>query len=265
MDKAIHVLGQKGGVARRVDLFRAGVTEAQLRKAVKEEQIVRTVRGIYALPGSPSSLNSIYAAKALPACVTAAKLHGLWVLHEPAELHVAVDHGRPLRAFKVHRHAGVPSELDVLEQCMRCLPELEALVIVESAVVQGHVRMSEMRDRLSGRNDAKLRRISDQINPHSESIIETVGRYHLQKAGYHVQTQVRVQGVGRLDLFVDGVLGVEVDGAGYHSSREAYREDRRRWNRLTRGAVPILRVTYEMAVHQPVSFIALVRETLANL
>lgn len=110
-----------------------------------------------------------------------------------------------------------------------------------------------------------MRRICEQINPHSESIIETVARYRLRQAGFQVQAQIRIHNVGRLDLFVDGVLGIEVDGAAFHSTRDAHREDRRRWNLLTRGAVPVLRVTYEMVVHEPKYFISLVQDTLANI
>ncbi|GAB3529963.1 hypothetical protein GCM10027402_34360 [Arthrobacter monumenti] len=74
-----------------------------------------------------------------------------------------------------------------------------------------------------------------------------------------------MRGVGRLDLFIDGVLGLEVDGAEFHSSRQSYREDRRRWNVLTRNGVPVLRVTYELVVYEPQQFISLVQETLRNI
>lgn len=245
--------------------MRAGVSPNDLRAAISGKQVHRTSPGVYALPDSPPHLKAIYAAKARPACVTAASVLGLWVLQPPMKQHVAVDHGRPVRDFKVHRHTGELSSLEVVVQCLRCLPELDALVIAESAVVLGKVSLETLRRRISGRKDARLRSVCEQINPHAESIIETVGRYHLHNAGLHVQTQLRIQGVGRLDLFVDGVLGIEADGAEYHSSRMAYREDRRRWNRLTRGGVPVLRLPYEVIVHESEDFVSLVMETLATI
>lgn len=264
MYSLVHALKQFGGVARRVDLVEAGISPSEFRRATEAGEVSRISRGVYALPDADPLLSTIHAAKARPACITAAAFHGLWVLYPSSRPHVAVNHGRQVPGFEVHRHAGQLSLLDIVAQCMRCLPEIEALVIAESAVVLKRITVGSLRQRLSGRKDAGLRHICGQINPHSESIIETVGRYRLQQAGLQVQTQVRIRNVGRLDLFVDGILGIEIDGAAFHSSRDAYREDRRRWNLLTRGAVPVLRVTYEMVVHEPQYFVSLVQETLIN-
>lgn len=265
MNPAVQMLKRAGGIARMSDLTAAGITRGHIRSAVSAQQIRRISRGVYGLPELDPVLAAIHASKAQPACITAAQLNQLWVLSPPSRPHVSVDHGRALHDFEVHRHAGKLSLLDAVVQCMRCLPELDALVIAESAVVLRRLSLLQLRRRLSGRSDAKLRSICDQINPHSESIIETVARYHLRKAGLTVQVQVRFSKVGRIDLFIDGVLGLEVDGAGFHSTRKAYREDRRRWNLVTRAGVPLLRVTYEMVVHEPNEFMALVRETLKNV
>ncbi|MHA7217629.1 hypothetical protein ACX80L_01935 [Arthrobacter sp. MDT1-48-3] len=49
------------------------------------------------------------------------------------------------------------------------------------------------------------------MDPHAESILEAVARYHLLRAGFQISSQVHIPGVGRLDLVVDGVLGIEAD------------------------------------------------------
>ncbi|BCW76408.1 hypothetical protein [Arthrobacter sp. NicSoilB11] len=46
-------------------------------------------------------------------------------------------------------------------------------------------------------------------------------------------------------------------------SREAYREDRRRWNVTVIRGVPTLRVTFEMLVRDPAEFVGIVRKALA--
>lgn len=69
--------------------------------------------------------------------------------------------------------------------------------------------------------------------------------------------------MGHLDLLVDGLLGIEADGYAHHSSREAYREDRRRWNVTVIRGVPTLRVTFEMLVRDPAEFVGIVRKALA--
>jgi very-short-patch-repair endonuclease len=135
---------------------------------------------------------------------------------------------------------------------------------VECAVATNRVDLQDLRGRLQGRRDAGARRTVGLINPLSQSIIETVARFHLLGAGLTVQTQVYRPGVGRLDLFVEGRLGVEVDGRQFHSGREEFAEDRRRWNLLTVEGTRVLRVTYAMVVHQPEQFLALVRQGLAT-
>lgn len=262
----VAVFREFGGAARARDLVRAGTSSAALVRACGQGRVVRVSRGIYALPGHDSDTLTALRAGAEPACVTAAELRGLWVLRRPSLIHVGVNHGRPIAGERLHVHrAALPiPTLTVCLQCVRCLPELDALCIVESAVVLGSVPLGDLRTLAGGRNSAALRRVLDLVDPHSESILETVARYHLRQAGFQVASQVQVPGVGRIDLVVDGVLGIEADGRQYHSDRRDFEEDRRRWNLLTTRGVPILRVTRALVVNDPGQFILLVRAALAS-
>jgi len=254
-----------GGVARSTTLLRAGVTPYRLRLALDRGEVLRPVRGVYCLPGQSSPLLAATCARADLACISAAQRLGLWILEKPSVIHVSVNHGRALDAgFHVHRSGGPLTPLRICLQAMRCLPELDALCIVESAVVLGHVPLGRLRDAVGGRRDAALRRIVDLVDPHSQSLIETVARYHLRSAGFSTQSQVYVPGVGRLDLYVDGILGIEADGREYHSDRREFEEDRRRWNLLTTRGVPVLRVTHALLTRQPDHFLTLVRAAVAT-
>lgn len=115
-----------------------------------------------------------------------------------------------------------------------------------------------------GQRDRTALNIVNRIDPHSQSIIETVARYHLLGAGYSVQSQVYVRGVGRLDLYIDGLLGLEVDGRQFHSGSAEFAEDRRRWNLLTVEGIRVLRVTYSFLVDRPEEFLELVRRALSR-
>lgn len=199
------------------------------------------------------------------ACISAAATRGPWVLRKPSLIHVTVDHGRALqKGFRVRRAPKPLTALDICAQSMRCLPELDALCIVESAVVRGMVSLRGLRGTSAGLRDADLRRIIDQVNPYSQSIIETVARYLLRKAGLSVQVQVYIPGVGRLDLFVEGLVGIEVDGPDFHSGAAEFEEDRRRWNLLTVGRIRILRVTCSLLVNRPEQFLDLVAQALGT-
>lgn len=124
---------------------------------------------------------------------------------------------------------------------------------------------SAIRMRLSGRNDARERRLVSRIVPQSQSIIECIARYRLREAGFHVESQVNIPGMGHLDLMVDGRLGIETDGAGFHMDKPSFEEDRRRWNVTTRLGVPTLVVSYSMVKNRPREFVTMVRDTLRSL
>lgn len=251
-----------GGVARYRDLLGAGVTRSQLDAAVSAGEVLRPHRGVFALIDADPELLAVKCAGAELACISAARQLNLWILKRPSITHVSVNHGRLPAGFMVHRAATPLSVLDICAQCTRCLPELDALCILESAVVQKMVTLRGLRERLAGGRDATGRLIAKAVDPHSQSIIETVARYYLRLAGYSVQTQVYLVGVGRVDLFVEGLLAIELDGRKYHSGPEDFEEDRRRWNLLTVRGIPLLRVTYSLLVGHPDQFLDLVQRAL---
>jgi hypothetical protein len=148
-------------------------------------------------------------------------------------------------------------------QSLRCLPPLEGLTIAESAVKNGLVQLPELRERFPAAREKAIRGLVEKIRSQSGSIIETMARYLLEEAGLTVELQVKIPGMGHLDLLVDGLLGIEADGYAHHGSRAAYREDRRRWNVTVIRGVPVLRVTFEMLLGEPREFVRMVLQALA--
>lgn len=265
MVNIIDVMSAYDGVARAKHLAAAGVSHFQLKSALSGGRIVRVARGVYAMPGADPGLLAIRSLPAEPACVSAAELSGLWVMDGPQFPHVAVPHSRKYEGFVCHRSAAPPTLMDSVIQALRCLPDLDGLVIAESAVALGKVPLTAIRMRLTGRNDARERRLVSRIVPQSQSIIECIARHLLREAGFHVESQVNIPGMGHLDLMVDGRLGVETDGAGFHMDKPSFEEDRRRWNVTTRLGVPTLVVSYSLVKHRPREFVAMVRDTLRSL
>lgn len=258
-------LDQHGGIGRARDMAAAGVSEAERARAVRTGVVTRPARGIYALPGHDGLALRALSLGADLACISAAQARGLWVMRQPRKLHLAVDHGRAIPGddLRIHRAVRPVSDLGVCLQAARCLPELDALCILESAVVAQRITIAGLRERATFKSSGALRRLLALIDPHSESILETIARYHLLRAGHHVASQVHLPGVGRLDLVVDGVLGIEADGRQHHTDRREFEEDRRRWNLLTTRGYPVLRVTYALLVNEPDRFLLLVESALA--
>lgn len=265
MVKINEVMSTFDGVARAKHLAAAGVSGFQLRTALADGAVTRVARGVYALPDADPVLVSIRSLPAEPACVSAAHFGGLWVLDMPQQPHVGLTHSRSYPGFVCHRAVAPPTLLDTVVQSLRCLPELDGLVIAESAVAIKGLPLSSLRLRLAGRNDARERAIAAAIVPQSQSVIECLARFTLRRAGFHVESQVNIRGMGHLDLMVDGRLGIETDGAGFHMDRRSFEEDRRRWNVTTRLGVPTLVVTYPLLKYRPEEFIAMVRDALNRL
>ena len=172
----------------------------------------------------------------------------------PLQPHVALTHSRSYPGFVCHRSPAPPTLLDTVVQSLRCLPELDGLVIAESAVVLKGLPLSGLRGRLDGRNDARERRI---VRLSSRSRSRSLSAWHGISCGGPASTsnhRSTSPGMGHLDLMVDGRLGIETDGAGFHMDRPSFEEDRRRWNVTTRLGIPTLVVSYPLLKNRPEEF-----------
>lgn len=267
MDPVAKLLLDWGGVARTRQLIRTGIRERDLSRAVGAGLIQRPRPGIYALPGADPLLVRCAATNSRLTCVSAAEHHGLWVLRPPKKVHLLRRDGTLAsdRAV-VHRDswvdgapgAWVASKADALLHALRCLPELEALVLVESATQQGF-SLDFLRDRLPGRRNARARHILDLVDVGAESLLETLARTHLRRAGLHVEPQVDIRGVGSLDLLVEGCVDVETDGKEHETMKRRLKDYHRDNTAQTLGFA-VARFGYAEIVHRPE---AMVRQVCA--
>ncbi|MDQ0768450.1 very-short-patch-repair endonuclease [Pseudarthrobacter defluvii] len=263
MATVLEALAALGGVASTRALSTAGVSRRSLESGVAGGSVHRIARGVYAHPQADPVLVHAGRHHAALGCVSAAQAAGLWVVRRPHRPHLAAQHGRPIPGCIVHRSKIPLTHLDIVVQALRCLPPLEGLTIAESAVKTGLIQLPALRERFPAVREKGMRKLVSRIRPQSGSIIETMARYLLEEAGLTVELQVSIPGMGHLDLLVDGLLGIETDGYAHHSSREAYREDRRRWNVTVVRGVPTLRVTFEMLLNEPSEFVRMVQRALA--
>lgn len=123
---------------------------------------------------------------------------------------------------RLHRSApivpargGVESVPDMLAHVARCLPELEALVVWESAL---HHRLVSRRqlERIRWRGPVP-RRLASIASDQSESVLETLALHRLRALGLPVRQQVLLRG-HRVDLLIDDRLVVQVDGFQFHTA-----------------------------------------------
>lgn len=117
----------------------------------------------------------------------------------------------------------------------------------------------------------------NQIQDQSESPAETdflnalIKAYNLMPAhgelagsGLRLRSQVKIARY-RIDFLVDGRLIVEIDGAAWHSSKEAVERDRIRDRSLKDRGYTVLRIPAKVALYYPDDAVALVEAARAQL
>lgn len=159
------------------------------------------------------------------------------------------------RGAHVHRRDvtdldGCTDVLTTVLDCLHCLPRRFALVPLDAALGQGRISLEDLHlaAKKMNRNDDR-RRLIAWADEKCGSPLESIGRYDLLDAGYDLETQQYVAGVGRVDFVIDGWLVVELDGRLFHEDAVQFEEDRRRDAELVRRGFVVLRFTWAQVVH----------------
>ncbi len=95
------------------------------------------------------------------------------------------------------------------------------------------------------------------------SFLESIGRVRLAAAGIRGEHQVSIEGVGRVDLVIDGRVVVEWDGSTHFDAAQ-YHEDRRRDALLTSMGYRVLRFSYPLVMEEWHLVLGAVRAALAD-
>ena len=228
--------------------------------------------GTYALPETAEDLLIAARVRGRLTCCSVVKRHGLLLLRPPDRPHVAVPRNRsgtsPLAVLHRDDTRGpdpwVPL-LQALITLLRCLPLVPAVVVIDSALRSRVVTVAQLSRRLRGPGSVQARTALHAADGRSGSVIETVVRLALLRAGLPVVPQAWIPGVGRVDFLVGKRLVVEIDGFAFHSERAEYREDRRRANALAARGYVLLRFTYEDVLSRLDEVVALVADVYATV
>lgn len=262
-------LASRGGPASSADLGRAGFTRYRISQAVAEGAVVRIRRGHYVLARENSAVRSAREAGGLLTCVSAAPIYRLWTLAPASELHLCVGHRRTPPGTVAHgscrhaRHAWLPVAglADVLIHALHCLPELEALVMVQCAAGRGDISLPFLRAKLGGNRNARARAVLDLVIPRADSVLEVLANTVFLRAGLKVRRHVEIPGVGEVDFLVEDCLIVETDGES-HLQPQQVKKDRGRNNASLVAGYLKLRFGYDVVVHHPERMLAQVLEVL---
>ncbi|MDQ0734034.1 endonuclease domain-containing protein [Arthrobacter agilis] len=265
------VLSSVGGVAPTHVLRARGVSQWHIDRGVDDGRALRVRRGVVALPDAAPALVTAVNEHARLTCISAATYYGLWRVHGPAQVHLSrlertagdcVNHRT--RSVAVHANLPLVGLVDVLVHALQCRPEEESVPMVECALRRGDATSGFLLQRLQGRRNGRARAALAMVECTADSVIEVVARLLLRGAGLDVQPQVPIPGVGQVDFLVEGFLIVEIDGAAFHSDRQAYRRDRLRNNTAVLAGYLVLRFTYEDVMFHPEELLATVLTALGG-
>ncbi|NTV38694.1 MAG: type IV toxin-antitoxin system AbiEi family antitoxin domain-containing protein [Demequinaceae bacterium] len=248
-----NALSERGGAARWKDLDALGIARSSLNCALLEGRAQRVHRGCYALPGAPrlDVLATVFRATAT--CLSWCERVGLPLEKPPETFHLGVPQSRaigdprnrPVLAVTLHRHGSFHDDFPLahLDMAALCSTPLAQLALIDAALYRGLVRNSDLNMLQHGD-----RRRRDWLRAHADaragSLAETYARVVLAAAGLDVVPQARIGAIGAVDLLVEGVVVVEIDGYAHHSDRAQFEADRRRDRDLHLAGFTPARFTY---------------------
>jgi hypothetical protein len=254
-----HCVRRNGNVASRRTILGAGVASATILAARRSGVLQSLRRGMYALPEADIDQRRAVMAGGRVGCVSALRRAGVWGgldaalhVHVPAtasRLHTddTISLGRPPEvrrtddAFwaepgepRVHwqprpaaGHPPVPSwasdwladPVSALRQAVLCLDDEHAIAAIDSALRKQVVRARDLGP-LFASLPRRLHRLRDEIDPAADSGPESIVRVRMRRAGFTVEPQIRVPGSSKLDLLINGVVGLDIDSRAWHRGEE---------------------------------------------
>ncbi len=282
MHPLIVVITAAGGAAGRRHLNESGFTDRDLRAAVRAGVVLRARRGWYTVW---SREDSRFAALRLGGRLTglaAIEALGGWVLRAP-RLEAAVPRNaarlrdprrrRPLldrtrRGIVVHwvgdahdrdASTGIVPVLEALRVAIRVESTEAAVAAIDWALRTGAIDsadLAELARSIPGRVKPRLL----EADPRCDSLPESLARTRLRAAGLRVRSQVPVPGAGPIDLLVEGVVALEVDGDEFH--RDRFEHDRRKDLAITAAGMHALRPSARHVFHDWDAVLRAVRSAL---
>lgn len=247
------------GIARGTFLQRFGCTLKQLARATNDGSVVRVRPGVFALPSLDPRVMTAAAHGGELTCAAALRAHGIWVLPDPDDkIHVWLGTGgrrHPHQGCGCLTHyssgragLGTASAATALIHAFRCLEAEAFFAAYESA---WNKRL------ISASDHARIRRelpdsvgwLLDLTRPDAESGLESLLRLRLHLIGIRLDSQVNIDGVGRVDFVLDGRLIFEADGKENHDSSTKRHHDRLRDAAASALGYETLCFDYALIVH----------------
>ncbi|MFK3678680.1 DUF559 domain-containing protein [Microbacterium sp. NPDC090218] len=258
MLSATDTITRLGGIARGKRLQALGFSRQGLSRLVSRGEIERVRDGVFAVGPLSAQVRSATAHGGALTCASALRARGIWVLPVEDGPHVwlgpdqhALSH--PHCTCVSHYYRGTPPLGSVpvetaLLHLRRCAGDEAFFAGYESAWRMGLLSRAA-RSRIRAALPRSARWLTDLARPDADSGLESLLRLRLHLLGLRLDCQVTIDGVGRVDFVVAGVLILEADGEHNHGGSPQRHRDRVRDAEASRRGYETLRFDYAQIVH----------------
>jgi len=251
------------GIVTRRMLRDAGISDHQIRRWLRTGTLLSINRSVLAVPGAKPSLVRAVSLGGRLACISAAKLRGLWVVDD-GRFHVSFrankSHFRrdslapPPRAHwdsaPLDPHAdltAIESGRNMLVHVANCQPLEYAVAVFDSAVRKGMISVGELQ-RLATVRRGRFARVVHLVTDDADSGLESITRVRLALAGIRTRSQVWIDG-HPVDLLIGDRLIIQLDGKQHLEDHAQLARDRAQDRRLKLMGYTVLRYGYAEVVH----------------
>lgn len=262
------------------ELRAGGASRDGISLALASGALVRARRDHY-LPGDcPGEIVAAVRVGGRLDCVSLLRLLGVFVMKDDRRLHLQIPRARTLLRSPTSRSVPLNGALhgvvthwrddDIVDRstiaditaavarAVLCQEPRAAIATLDSAVHLGLIRGDQLAE-VFALLPRRLHRLRIHVDGRAESGPESLVRLIARATGGHVELQVTIDGVGRVDLLIDGWLIVECDSRAHHATWEQQEEDRRRDLEAARRGFVTLRPTARQIFDTP----HLVREAIS--
>ncbi|MBI4941173.1 MAG: DUF559 domain-containing protein [Actinobacteria bacterium] len=257
----------RGGGATWADL-RDRFPRTQVDRALRDGRVIRARRGLYVASSAAPTLAAAASVRGVLSHLSAAQHLAVPLLRRPDAVHVTVPRGRHTRApagVVLHRvDLGAHDVRDdctaparTVLDCATSLPFAEALAVADGVLREGLLSAQELvavAEASRGAGRARRLRVARAAHAGAANPFESGLRAAVLDAGLSgFEPQYRVPGTPYVVDLADPALRValEADSFAHHGSRQALREDCRRYDELVVLGWAVLRFAWEHVMFEP--------------
>lgn len=255
----------------RSDLLRSG-TRRSIQAAVRQGELIHVRRDRYLRADVHEQFARAVRVGGRLTCLSLLTLLGVFVLQN-RDLHVHVDPSSSRLRFSRKQKARFDTArsrvrlhwtnlieaagsscavqvLDALAHSVLCQAPRAAIATIDSALHLGLIVESQLPEMFAAL-PARFHSLLPLIDGRAESGPESLVRLMARMLGCDIQLQVEFDGIGRVDLVLDGWLVVECDSKQFHASWEAQLRDRERDLALAARGYSRIRLPAAIIMYRP--------------